>query len=81
MKTQIFSSVFILFFLLLLVTKWSSVEAQACKPSGKIRGIKAPPRQCNAENDSDCCVEVKLYTTYKCSPQVSNHTKAKLTIK
>ncbi|KAK7836237.1 kiwellin [Quercus suber] len=32
------------------------------------------------ENDSDCCVQGKLYTIYKCSPQVSGHTKAKLTI-
>ena len=79
MKNQICTGVFVLFFLL-LVTKWSSVEAQTCQPSGKIRGRKAPPGQCNKENDSDCCVQGKLYTIYKCSPQVSGHTKAKLTI-
>ena len=79
MKNQICTGVFVLFFLLLL-TKWSSVEAQTCQPSGKIRGRKALPGQCNKENDSDCCVQSKLYTIYKCSPQASGHTKAKLTI-
>ncbi|RVW32208.1 putative ripening-related protein 2 [Vitis vinifera] len=29
---------------------------------------------------SDCCEEGKLYTTYKCSPPVSSHTKAFLTL-
>ncbi|RVW81247.1 putative ripening-related protein 2 [Vitis vinifera] len=28
----------------------------------------------------DCCVQGKLYTTYKCSPAVSSHTKAVLTL-
>uniref|UniRef100_A0A2N9HQI1 Ripening-related protein 2 n=1 Tax=Fagus sylvatica TaxID=28930 RepID=A0A2N9HQI1_FAGSY len=41
---------------------------------------KAPPGQCYQENDSDCYVQGKLYTTYKGSPPVSGHTKAKLTI-
>ena len=79
MKNQIRTGVFVLFFLL-LVTKWSSVEAQTCQPSGEIRGRKALPGQCNKENDSDCCVQSKLYTIYKCSPQAYGHTKAKLTI-
>ncbi|CAN1844637.1 Putative ripening-related protein 2 [Linum perenne] len=57
-----------------------SVSAQACKPSGKLRGKKPPPRQCNRNNDSECCVEGKLYTTYKCSPPVTERTKATLTI-
>ncbi|CAL5401020.1 unnamed protein product [Camellia sinensis] len=69
-----------LLILFLLVTVFSSVEAQSCKPSGKIRGKKPPPGQCNTENHSECCVEGKLYTTYKCSPKVSDHTKAVLTI-
>ncbi|MBA0862816.1 hypothetical protein Goshw_013221 [Gossypium schwendimanii] len=38
------------------------VEADTCKPSGKLRGKKPPPGQC----DSNCCVEGKFYTTYKC---------------
>ena len=79
MKNQICTGVFVLFFLL-LVTKWPSVEAQTCQPSGEIRGRKALPGQCNKENDSDCCVQSKLYTIYKCSPQAYGHTKAKLTI-
>ena len=29
---------------------------------------------------SDCCKEGKLYTTYKCSPAVSSHIKALLTL-
>ncbi|MCD9561399.1 hypothetical protein HAX54_020502 [Datura stramonium] len=50
------------------------------KPSGKIRGIKPPPGQCNPENDSDCCRQGKMYTTYKCSPPVTGNTKAVLTL-
>ncbi|XP_040996991.1 kiwellin-1-like [Juglans microcarpa x Juglans regia] len=79
MKNQIVFTSFALFFFLLL-TKWSRVEAQTCKPSGMIRGKKPPPGQCNEENDSDCCVQGKPYTIYKCSPPVSSHTKATLTI-
>ncbi|KAL7203486.1 hypothetical protein ACSBR2_016718 [Camellia fascicularis] len=56
------------------------VEGQGCSPSGKIMGKKPPPGQCNQENDSDCCVQGKMYTTYKCSPAVSSQTKATLTI-
>ncbi|KAG2725181.1 hypothetical protein I3760_01G054600 [Carya illinoinensis] len=78
MKNQICFTSFAFFFLLL--TKWFRVEAQTCKPSGIIRGKKPPPGQCNQMNDSDCCVQSKPYTIYKCSPPVSSHTKAKLTI-
>ncbi|KAL4621911.1 hypothetical protein ACB092_06G261400 [Castanea dentata] len=63
MKNQICTGVSVLFFLL-LVTKWSIVKAQTCQPCGKIRGRKAPPGQCNKENDFD----------------LSGHTKDKLTI-
>ncbi|XP_059459177.1 kiwellin-1-like [Corylus avellana] len=80
MQNQISSTVFVLFFFLLLVTKWSSVDAQTCKPSGHIRGKKASSGQCNEENDCVCCVKGKPYTTYKCSPPVSSRTKATLTI-
>ncbi|KAE8683707.1 putative ripening-related protein 1 [Hibiscus syriacus] len=48
------------------------------RPSGKIRGKNPPPGQCNTENDSDCCKDGKLYTTYKCSPPVLSHTNATL---
>nr|GMD76812.1 putative ripening-related protein 1 [Ipomoea batatas]GMD82358.1 putative ripening-related protein 1 [Ipomoea batatas] len=54
--------------------------AGACTPSGKIRGIKPPPGECNQENGSDCCKAGKMYTTYKCSPPVTGNTKATLTL-
>lgn len=56
------------------------IHAQGCSSSGKIRGRKAPPGQCNQENGSDCCKKGKFYTTYKCSPPVSDNTKATLTL-
>ncbi|CAL1377977.1 unnamed protein product [Linum trigynum] len=58
------------------------VEAkpQTCSPSGKLRGKKPPPKKCNRINNSECCVEGKLYTTYKCSPTVTRQTKAVLTL-
>ncbi|RZC18643.1 putative ripening-related protein 2 [Glycine soja] len=61
----------------LLFFDWT---AQQCRPSGRIMGKKPPPGECNKENDSDCCVQGKAYTTYKCSPAVSRHTKAELTL-
>ncbi|KAJ8573216.1 hypothetical protein K7X08_009727 [Anisodus acutangulus] len=68
--------------LLVFVTLTYCLDArlQACQPSGKIRGIKPPPGQCNPENDSDCCKQEKMYTTYKCSPPVTSNTKAVLTL-
>ena len=66
--------------ILLLAMSLLSVEAGTCKPSGKFRGRKPPPKRCNMENNSDCCVQGKNYTTYKCSPLVSRRTKATLTI-
>ena len=56
------------------------VDALSCSPSRKIRGRKAPQGQCNRENDSDCCVQGKLYPTYTCSPRVTDNTKATLTL-
>ncbi|GMI69635.1 hypothetical protein HRI_000632800 [Hibiscus trionum] len=78
MKKQAGSSVFLILLCFLYV--FASVEAQTCRPSGTIRGKNPPPGQCNTENDSDCCKDGKLYTTYKCSPSVSSHTKATLTL-
>ncbi|KAL5792427.1 hypothetical protein ACOSP7_001021 [Xanthoceras sorbifolium] len=81
MKKQVFSSVFLVVcFVFLVFNCFSSVEAKTCKPSGNIRGRKAPADQCNQENDSDCCKQGKLYPIYRCSPSVSGHTKATLTI-
>ncbi|KAL4591174.1 hypothetical protein LXL04_004125 [Taraxacum kok-saghyz] len=57
---------------------WRSI--QTCKPSGGMRGRKPPPGECNQDHDSDCCVQGKFYTTYTCSPPVTGHTKARLTI-
>ncbi|CAK9134431.1 unnamed protein product [Ilex paraguariensis] len=79
MKGGISSSVCILVFFL-LVTIFSSVEAQSCKSHGKIVGKKPPPGQCNTENNSECCIQGELYATFTCSPQVSQRTKAVLTL-
>ncbi|PQP96038.1 hypothetical protein Pyn_30113 [Prunus yedoensis var. nudiflora] len=65
---------------ILLSTICLVTEAQQCRPSGRIRGRQPPPGQCNQENDSDCCVEGKMYPTYRCSPPLSRHTKAYLTL-
>ncbi|KAL4567093.1 hypothetical protein LXL04_022666 [Taraxacum kok-saghyz] len=54
------------------------VDAQSCKPSGKLKGKKPPHGQC--VNDPDCCKQGKFYTTYTCSPVVNTHTEATLTI-
>lgn len=67
-------------FLVLLATTSLEINAQTCKPSGGIRGRKPPPGECNRENNSDCCVQGKFYTTYTCSPPVTGDTKATLTI-
>ncbi|KAK9273062.1 hypothetical protein L1049_017869 [Liquidambar formosana] len=66
--------------LVIILVDCLDVGAQVCRPSGKIRGKKPPPGQCNKENDSECCVQGKLYPIYKCSPSVSSQTKAHLTI-
>ncbi|KAL8227965.1 hypothetical protein R6Q57_015549 [Mikania cordata] len=57
--------------LIFLATTCFEINAQTCKPSGGIRGKKPPSGQCNRENDSDCCVQGKFYTTYTCSPEVT----------
>ncbi|KAJ9160144.1 hypothetical protein P3X46_025575 [Hevea brasiliensis] len=79
MKKQICSNI-ILFCTFFLVVSILSVGAQTCKPSGKIRGKNPPPGGCNSENDSDCCKDGKVYTTYKCSPHVTRRTKGTLTL-
>ncbi|KAK3010363.1 hypothetical protein RJ639_010642 [Escallonia herrerae] len=79
MKAFSLGSLFLVL-LIIAVTHSLKVDAQACRPSGKIRGVKPPPGECNQENDSDCCVQGKLYTTYTCSPSVSGNTEAVLTL-
>ncbi|CAK7324008.1 unnamed protein product [Dovyalis caffra] len=79
-KKQVCSSVLLICFIFLFASSLS-VEAQTCRPSGKIRAREIPPGHCNEESiDSVCCIKGKLYTTYKCSPPVTNHTKATLTL-
>ncbi|KAJ4824894.1 hypothetical protein Tsubulata_007206 [Turnera subulata] len=80
MKKQVCSIVVLLISFLFLVTLCPSIEAQTCRPSGKVRGKTPPPGQCNQENDSDCCADGKMYPIYKCSPPISSRTKATLTL-
>jgi len=75
-----FSKASFLFLVFMIITNLLHSKAQQCRPSGRIKGEKAPSGQCNQENDSDCCVQGKMYTAYKCSPSVSTHTKAFLTL-
>lgn len=66
--------------ILLLLLLSAAAKGEKCKPSGKIRGKKPPKNKCNPENNSECCKQGKLYTTYECSPPVSRRTKAVLTL-
>ncbi|XP_065859901.1 kiwellin-1-like [Euphorbia lathyris] len=75
-----FSLSLCIFLFLTIVIYSINIEAKPCKPSGKLRGKKPPPNKCKRDNDSVCCVEGKLYTTYNCSPPVTTHTKALLTL-
>ncbi|KAL6126135.1 hypothetical protein ACLB2K_074186 [Fragaria x ananassa] len=65
---------------ILLLTIFLVSDAQQCRPSGRIRGKKPPPGQCNQEDDSDCCKAGKMYPTYTCSPSMSGNTQAYLTL-
>ncbi|XP_048334236.2 kiwellin-1 [Ziziphus jujuba] len=80
MKNNNSSAVLFLIFLIFTNYWLTIIEAQKCKPSGKIKGEKPPAGQCNKDNNSDCCEEGKYYSTYKCSPTVSRHTKAILAL-
>ncbi|KAJ8448161.1 hypothetical protein Cgig2_031885 [Carnegiea gigantea] len=66
--------------LLSIIMTSSAVMAQECRPSGRITGRQPPPGKCNTENDSECCVPGQNYTTYWCSPPVTNHTEAVLNL-
>ncbi|XP_002511842.3 putative ripening-related protein 1 [Ricinus communis] len=77
---NIILSLSIFMLLVLLIANSFEVEAKPCRPSGKIRGKKPPPHKCNRNNDSECCIEGKLYTTYNCSPPVTSRTKGFLTL-
>ncbi|TYJ08788.1 hypothetical protein E1A91_A11G097200v1 [Gossypium mustelinum] len=82
MKKQILFSVFefIIFLCFHFLFFSLGIEAQTCDPSGTIPGTTPPPGQCNQDNNADCCVEGEVYTTYTCSPLVSDNTPATLTI-
>lgn len=71
---------YLLLFVVLLASSCVLVDGQKCKPSGKIKGKNPPKGECNKNNDSECCEAGKYYTIYKCSPSVSKHTKATLTV-
>lgn len=73
-----FSNTFILLLLFFFLTNYLCIEAQICHPNGIVKG-KSPSGHCSHENDL-CCVPGKKYHTYKCSPLVSSHTKAYLTL-
>ncbi|KAL3723011.1 hypothetical protein ACJRO7_035233 [Eucalyptus globulus] len=64
----------------LLATSCADVQAQCCRPSGRIRGKNPPPGQCNTGDDSDCCKDGQMYPVNGCSPPVSGHTRAHLTL-
>lgn len=83
MKFKIWTTSFqtILFLLILVASFWLiSIEGANCRPSGRLRGKKPPSGKCNRENESECCKKGKVYHTFKCSPPISHHTKAILTL-
>ncbi|KAL8238408.1 hypothetical protein R6Q59_014975 [Mikania micrantha] len=65
----------VLFSLLLILFISCNGDAHSCKPSGKLRGIKPPDGKC-----VECCKSGQFYETYTCSPHITKHTKAKMTI-
>ncbi|XVF73221.1 hypothetical protein PTKIN_Ptkin12aG0184000 [Pterospermum kingtungense] len=81
---KVCSTIILLICFLLIATECYIVEAKpkTCKPSGKVRAKKPPPGQClKFPRYADCnCIGGKLYDIYKCSPEVSNHTKVTLTL-
>ncbi|GLJ05632.1 hypothetical protein SUGI_0021840 [Cryptomeria japonica] len=42
--------------------------------------IAATPTKCNQEHGSECCKSGEKYPQYKCSPRVTENTKATLTL-
>lgn len=55
-------------------------EAQTCNPSGKLKGRNPPPGGCDTGDQSECCKSGESYPIFKCSPPVTGHTKATLTL-
>ncbi|KAL3743055.1 hypothetical protein ACJRO7_018368 [Eucalyptus globulus] len=67
----------VLIFVLAVMAASAIAEAQVCRPSGKLRGTQG---KCTSDYGADCCKSGEFYTTYKCSPPVTERTKATLTI-
>ncbi|KAL4311223.1 hypothetical protein GQ457_01G055450 [Hibiscus cannabinus] len=83
MDTHIASTVFLLmYFQFLTITNLFILEVHTCPchSSARIIGPASPPGKCNAVDRSACCVGRQVYDVYDCSPPVSRHTKAKLTL-
>ncbi|KAJ4800420.1 Ripening-related protein 3 [Rhynchospora pubera] len=49
-----------------------------CQASGYLTGTSTT--NCNTENNSECCKANQKYPQYRCSPQVTSNTKAKMTL-
>lgn len=58
----------------------TTIEAQVCSPSGRLKGKKPPGGHCDHHNMAECCKEGHFYETYRCSPPVSRRTEAILTL-
>ncbi|WJX92679.1 hypothetical protein P8452_74286 [Trifolium repens] len=81
MKGVKISSNSIIFLLIIIVSTFClSIEASTCKPSGRVRGKSFKSSRCNRADESECCKPGKIYTTFTCSPKVTKHTKATLTL-
>ncbi|XP_060969964.1 putative ripening-related protein 1 [Cannabis sativa] len=75
---RIFLLGLIILFLTLVLINCDEGAASKCRPSGRIKGKKLPPGECM--EDDLCCVEGRMYKVYECSPSVTAHTKAYMTI-
>ncbi|KAI3691784.1 hypothetical protein L6452_31586 [Arctium lappa] len=63
-----------------IVLSVTTIHAQKCNPSGRLRGKKPPGDHCNHHNMAECCKEGKFYATYDCSPPVTQRTEVVLTL-
>ncbi|GLJ05633.1 hypothetical protein SUGI_0021860 [Cryptomeria japonica] len=53
------------------------ILASSCKPSGFLKGNS---HECNRLHNSECCKSGEKYPQYKCSPRVTEKTKATLSL-
>ncbi|KAK8502946.1 hypothetical protein V6N13_100244 [Hibiscus sabdariffa] len=83
MGTHIASTIFLLTcFQFLIITNLFIVKVHtcACHSGGEVTGHAPPPGACNTADSSACCADGQVYDIYDCSPPVSHHTKANLTL-